>query len=253
MCRHLGYIGKKERLDNIFLNKNHSLIDMAFRPKEMKNAKLNADGFGIGWNANNAFYLYKNIFPIWNDSNLLSIAKNLSSNLVLANVRSATVPHDLSYNNTHPFKHENILFSHNGYIKNFNTSYKEKMIKSLDSEFISKIKGDTDSEYLFYLFVQIYNKEKNILEAIHKTIKFLKDNCDQAMLNFLIAFKDHKSINLYATKLSINLISPSLYYLIDDEKNIYVSSEKLDDSNWQTVKDSSLLECNNNNFKIRSL
>ena len=27
--------------------KNHSLIDMAFQPKEMENAKLNADGFGI--------------------------------------------------------------------------------------------------------------------------------------------------------------------------------------------------------------
>ena len=48
---------------------------------KLENAKLNADGFGIGWYANNNFYLYKSILPIWNDSNLLPVAKNLSSNL----------------------------------------------------------------------------------------------------------------------------------------------------------------------------
>ena len=53
MCRHIGYIGKERLLSDIFLNKSHSIIDMAFRPKEMENAKLNADGFGIGWNTNN--------------------------------------------------------------------------------------------------------------------------------------------------------------------------------------------------------
>ena len=48
MCRHIGYIGKERLLSDIFLNKSHSLIDMAFKPREMENAKLNADGFGIG-------------------------------------------------------------------------------------------------------------------------------------------------------------------------------------------------------------
>ncbi len=253
MCRHIGYIGKERLLSDIFLNKSHSIIDMAFRPREMQNAKLNADGFGIGWNANNFFYLYKSIFPIWNDTNLLSVTKNISSNLAIANVRSATLPNDLSYNNTHPFNNKNFLFSHNGYIKNFNTSCKKNIINFLDSEFISKIKGDTDSEYIFYLLLQIYSNEKDISEAIDKTIKFLKNNCDQAMLNFLIAHKNHNSISLYATKFSINLNSPSLYYLIDDEKNIYVSSEKLDDSSWKTVKDFSLLEYKNNNLNITSL
>ena len=103
------------------------------------------------------------------------------------------------------------------------------------------------------MLLQIYSNEKNISEAIDKTIKFLKNNCDQAMLNFLIAHKNHNTISLYATKFSINLNSPSLYYLIDDEKNIYVSSEKLDDSSWKTVKDFSLLEYKNNNLNITSL
>ena len=36
MCRHVGYIGK-EFISNIIREK-HSIIDMAFQPKEMENA-----------------------------------------------------------------------------------------------------------------------------------------------------------------------------------------------------------------------
>ena len=253
MCRHIGYIGNLKLLQSILLEKSHSLIDMAFRPNEMKNAKLNADGFGIGWEANNNFYLYKNILPIWNDVNLLSIAKNLSSSLVVANVRSATLPDDISYGNTHPFKHENFLFSHNGYIKNFNTSCKKKIIEAMGSEYISKIKGDTDSEYIFFLFTQFLNHEQNTAKAIHKTINFIKNICEEAMLNFLVASTDQENTNLYATRFSVNINSPTLYYLIDFEKNIYISSEKLDNKNWIAVKDSSFIKCNNKNLEITSL
>ena len=37
---------------------------MAFQPKEMENAKLNADGFGIGWSNNenrNKFFFIRTI------------------------------------------------------------------------------------------------------------------------------------------------------------------------------------------------
>ena len=80
MCRHIGYIGNRELINKIILEKKHSLIDMAFQPKEMENAKLNADGFGIGWSSyenRNKFFLYKNYMPIWNDQNLVSLQKIL--------------------------------------------------------------------------------------------------------------------------------------------------------------------------------
>ena len=70
MCRHIGYIGKKKDLYSILLKHDHSLIDLAYKPKLMKEATLNADGFGLAWLSKQNFMLYKNYLPIWNDLNL---------------------------------------------------------------------------------------------------------------------------------------------------------------------------------------
>ena len=59
MCRHIGYIGINKSLDDILLNHNHSLIELSYKPKEMHEAILNADGFGIGWKNKKEFYIYK--------------------------------------------------------------------------------------------------------------------------------------------------------------------------------------------------
>ena len=48
MCRHIGYIGKKRSLFN-FIETKHSLIELAYKPKLMNEATLNADGFGLAW------------------------------------------------------------------------------------------------------------------------------------------------------------------------------------------------------------
>ena len=64
----------------------HSLIELAYKPKLMNEATLNADGFGLAWKNKESFKLYKNYLPIWNDLNLDSLSKSISSNLVIGNV-----------------------------------------------------------------------------------------------------------------------------------------------------------------------
>ena len=162
MCRHIGYIGNKAKIKDVLIDKEHSLIDMAFKPKEMKNAKLNADGFGIGWHKYKDFYSYRNCLPIWNDINFFSITENIESNLIIGNVRSATLPDDISYHNTHPFKWKNFLFSHNGYIKDFEKSVKKEIIKLLDYSYLSAISGNTDSEYIFFLLFKYIIRKKTL-------------------------------------------------------------------------------------------
>ena len=77
MCRHIGYIGKKKNLYSILLKHDHSLLELAYKPKEMENAKLNADGFGIGWRKNLNFQLYK-VRSQYGILNLISISKSIS-------------------------------------------------------------------------------------------------------------------------------------------------------------------------------
>ena len=253
MCRHIGYIGNKEFISNIILEKKHSLIDMAFQPKEMDNAKLNADGFGIGWSSyenKNKFFLYKNTIPIWNDHNLENFTRSVKTSLMIGNVRSATLLENTGYQNTHPFCYENLMFSHNGYIENFEQITKSKLLSLIGNKLLSKVKGNTDSELIFFLIITIYKRKKNLLNSIKESLKILSDISQAAMLNFIIAEYKSKELKLYATKTAHKLNAPSLYYQTNKNKNIFISSEKLDKNKWVSVKNNSLIECSKNKFKI---
>ena len=74
---------------------------------------------------------------------------------------------------THPFVFDNLLFSHNGYIENFETSIRSNLLGLLDKKLLSKIKGSTDSELIFLIIINIYKKEKSLLNAIKEAIKIL--------------------------------------------------------------------------------
>ena len=254
MCRHIGYIGKKKSLYSILLEHDHSLIKLAYKPKEMNEAILNADGFGIGWLKNNCLGVYKNDLPIWNDLNLNYITKSISSELVVGNVRSATISENLGFTNTHPFQFDNLLFSHNGFISKFTDDTRHALKRFLDASYINKIKGRTDSELIFYLIIQYLKNTNDLKESIKKSIDVIKENSESSMLNFLVATHDKKgNKKLYATKVGINIKPPSLYYNLEKDNNYIISSEKLNNNNWKTIKNNNLIEIVNNSFKIQSL
>ena len=225
MCRHIGYIGIKKNLYSILLNHKHSLIELAYKPKLMNEATLNADGFGLAWKNKKSFKLYKNFLPIWNDLNLDSLSKSISSNLVIGNVRSATISENQGYFNTHPFSHKNFCFSHNGFIKNFNEITRKRILKHLKPNYINLIKGRTDSELIFILFMQIIENNNKVEKSIKNTIQIIKDNSDACMLNFLIATFDKNGKNtLFATKFSAGLKAPSLFYSKNEDAYTIISS-----------------------------
>jgi glutamine amidotransferase len=254
MCRHIGYIGRKKDLYSILLKHKHSLIELAYKPKLMNEAILNADGFGIAWKNKENFKLYKNYLPIWNDLNLDSLSKSISSNLVIGNVRSATISENQGYFNTHPFNFKNFCFSHNGFIKNFNNTTRKKIFKYLKPKYINLIKGHTDSELIFILLIQIIENEKKIGKSIKSTIQIIKENCDACMLNFLIATFDKNGKNtLYATKFSADLKTPSLFYSKHKNEYTIISSEKLNDDKWYCIKNNSLIKVSGNKIEIEKI
>ena len=254
MCRHIGYIGRRKDLYSILLKQKHSLIELAYKPKLMNDATLNADGFGLAWKNKESFKLYKNYLPIWNDLNLDSLSKSISSNLVIGNVRSATISKNQGYFNTHPFNLKNFCFSHNGFIKNFNNLTRKKIFKYLKPKYINLVKGQTDSELIFVLLMQIMDNEKKIEKSIKNTIQIIKENCDACMLNFLIATFDKNGKNtLYATKFSAGLITPSLFYSKNNNEYTMISSEKLNNDKWYSIKNNSLIKASGNKVEIEKI
>ena len=97
MCRHASYLGPLISLEKFLLQPSHSLVEQSYLPDETLTAKVNADGFGIGWyNGDGTARLHINPVSMGSDPNIVQLAPVLQSKLWLGNVRSATVAGSIS-------------------------------------------------------------------------------------------------------------------------------------------------------------
>ena len=117
----LAYVGAPRSLAELLVEPAHSLEVQSYAPKEMEEALLNADGFGVAWYTagREEPARYRTILPMWADQNVRDFAGHVRSGHVLAAVRSATpgIGHGLA--NTQPFVHGPLTFLHNGFIRDF--------------------------------------------------------------------------------------------------------------------------------------
>lgn len=240
MCRLAIYIGPKLPLDALLLKPEYGLLEQSWGPKEMNEGKLNADGYGFAWfNNGNQPASYRNPMPIWTDGNLESLARTLTADQWFANVRSATVGLDISHANTQPFTNDNLIFMHNGYIKDFKIKHRAILRALIDNNHDKIIGGTTDSEYIFALFCQAISKHPGIdIPDIFRIVfdqirEVVKDSW--ALLNVVIG--DGKKV--FASRHAINSDCPSLYYNIKDELypggQLIVSEPFNKTSAWQEV------------------
>lgn len=238
MCRIAAYLGPEIPLKHFLSEPAHSLMVQSWAPREMKEAKLNADGFGFGWFAIDGHpATYTNPMPIWTDPNLAALGRELTTDLWLAYVRSATRRTDVSHANTQPFVSDDLIFTHNGYIDQFGETLRHHIRHALTTECEKTIHGNTDSEYLFALLRQQLMHNDDLEVALPELFKLLAKWAGQVrlLLNIVIATKD----TIIATRHAINGSSPSLYYSVSDPLfpgAKLVASEPLTDRvNWVEV------------------
>jgi len=246
MCRLAAYIGPTLPLKQFLVDPPHSLVHQSWAPKELHYAKLNADGFGFGWyGLDQAPAIYTNPAPIWNDLNLDYLAKSIESDLWLANVRSATQGSPVNQSNTQPFHDAELIFLHNGYIRDFRTLFRSLFEAELEPEFSASIRGNTDSEYLFALLRQILADDTDL--PLDVALGALFEQLDEwigdqdALLNIVVT----EGQRLYASRHAINHDCPSLYYTTDDDAfpdAQIVASEPITHADfWQPVPEHHIL------------
>ncbi|HSG07890.1 MAG TPA: class II glutamine amidotransferase [Longimicrobiales bacterium] len=154
MCRFTLYLGPAVRLSTLLTEPEHSLILQSFRATE-RAEPLNGDGFGIGWYAPRLHgepALFHQITPAWSNQNLKSIAKVVASPCVMAHVRAASPGSDVNLANCHPFGYGGYLLMHNGNIGAFR-AVRRKLLEGLTDEAFNVVRGSTDTEHLFAVFV----------------------------------------------------------------------------------------------------
>lgn len=249
MCRLLGYIGSSIPLDYILSKPEHSLIVQSYQPREMKSGVVNADGFGIGWyhpeKETNPF-IYKNVIPIWNDVNLPSLGRYVESGCILGYIRSATAGQAVDVSNCQPFESNKLLFIHNGRIENFKQALMRPICDRLSDAAYKSIKGSTDSEHFFALFLDehLKNPDGTLEQALQKALlnldELAKSHQVSASANIIIS--DGK--RLIAARFASGIECPSLYWTRDDltyPESVIIASEPIFKGDWHCFSEQSIL------------
>ncbi len=246
MCRMAAYLGPPIPLQAFLTDPPHSLVEQAWAPRELRYAKLNADGYGFGWYADDESpAAYVSPLPIWSDLNLPHLARALEADLWLAGVRSATPGNPVNHVNTQPFCDEEILFLHNGYVQDFALALRPTVQRQLSAPIGADVRGNTDSEYLFALLRQLLAEDPDLSveSALTELCMRLTEWLDNrtALLNFIVT----EGSRLYAIRHAVNHDCPSLYYTTDDDAfpgGQLVASEPLTETGlWQPVPENHIL------------
>jgi ergothioneine biosynthesis protein EgtC len=249
MCRLLGYLGSPVFLDHLLYKPEHSLIVQSYQPREMISGVVNADGFGVGWydpEKDTEPFTYKNTLPIWNDINLPNLSRYVESKCVVAYVRSATQGQALDFANCQPFNYKNLLFIHNGAIKNFQKTLYRKIRSILTPEYYELINGNTDSEHIFALLLSQWqdNQHLTLESALRKTLLTLLDLAQRHEVEVSANVIISDGHRLIASRFASSSPPPSLYWLRDDPifpKSVIIASEPLFASNWTPLPENSII------------
>jgi len=237
MCRLVAYLGPPLRLDRLLLEPEHSLLRQTWMPQEMREAVLNADGYGLGWyTEEDEPATYRCTLPMWADDNLHGLAVTLHSRIWLANARSATPGQGNGTANTQPFVHDGWMYLHNGYLQDFNPTLRAEFHRRLPAEALATLGGTTDSEYLFAL-IRHHLHAGDGRAAIRAAWAALAQMTSghRALLNVVLYDRQR----LIACRHALHGECPSLYYRLGVNgaaEAALVASERLDDDPaWREV------------------
>lgn len=272
MCRFTLYLGPSIRLSTLLIEPAHSLIHQSFRAAE-REEPLNGDGFGLGWYAprlSTAPAVFHSVSPAWNNRNLRSIARVVASPCVLAHVRAATEGSEVHESNCHPFNFGRHLLMHNGSIGAFQR-VRRRLAADLSDEAYSVVRGSTDTEHLFAVFVDELLKHGDPLDdafdspdgaarlagqlaaTLARVLAVVKavDRSAPSFLNVAVSDGVHAAVSRFTSHASL---SPESLYTLrdglypttsqefgerrseDEGEAVVVSSERLTaDSAWRAV------------------
>lgn len=159
MCRALLYLGEPVLLDHLLFQPDSALVRQSYMPKMLN--MVNLAGFGLrAWDPGShepakPFFYGSPSLPVF-DRNLKSLAEKVRASCVLAHVRGVgwSDSVEISLQNVHPFQFPGLpwALAHNGELAGFE-GMKPLLAPRLKPAIRSAIRGTTDSEWIYALFV----------------------------------------------------------------------------------------------------
>ncbi|MGA9858936.1 MAG: class II glutamine amidotransferase [Solirubrobacteraceae bacterium] len=214
MCRWLAYSGGPILLEKVLYGGTNSLVDQSLHSR-LGAEPTNGDGFGVGWYGDpDTPGVFRSTEPAWNDSNLRELAGHISSELFFTHIRAA-IGSSVQQTNCHPFRHDNWLFMHNGYINEF-AAIKRDLVLAIDPSLFPEIQGQADTEVLFHLALTFGLKD-DPLAAVEQAIGLVEAVAERHGVPHpfqgTVATTDGE--NVWAVRYSSERNSRSLFYTTD--------------------------------------
>lgn len=270
MCRLLAYLGQPVLMEKFLYEPVNSMIKQSFEAKEIEEP-LNGDGFGVGWYHQQITpqpAVFVSIYPAWNNRNLRYLASLVQSDCLVAHVRAASVG-DVSESNCHPFHYKKYLMAHNGGVEEFD-KIKRSLKDKLSDERYLWLKGQTDSEHLFALFLEYLSTRKadftadDVADSFEEMIVTLKQMMqdkgivEPAYLNMvfidgerMVGLRyttgvDVKPLTLYYSEGSKYICEDGVCYMVPSagsDKSVMIVSEKLTDiaQDWKLIPENHMV------------
>lgn len=241
---------KKEKIMNFLSQSTHKVKNTPGVDNSYENSR-HLDGFGFSWISGKQWKTYKSPVLHVNDAHFeKQVPSIVKSHIIIGHIRNK-IYGNASKENTHPFFFKNQVFFHNGFVKDF-MKHKSAIMGKINKKYHSHIKGETDSECLFYLFLTIKDMvyspsmvdqsmvEQSMVDVSKLFFQTLKDMKLTCLVNIVFADEKYVVISRYSilqkpTNKDSNL---SLYY--DNTDGIVISSEPITD-NYKLFPENSIL------------
>jgi predicted glutamine amidotransferase len=144
MARLVGFIGNRPDL-------GARVIELEGRALDVRSKPGVTPGWGVGFYQGGEILLKRRPIDDRTEIRLADMTKDIRADALVAHVRLATVGAPRT-ENTHPFRYRQWLFAHTGTLSGFST-LRGRLAESLPQFLLRDVRGETDSELLFHLFL----------------------------------------------------------------------------------------------------
>jgi len=187
MCRHLAYLGPPATLRSVLIEPAHGLYTQAWAPRRQRHGTVNADGFGVGWYADDdpVPARYRQTGPIWGDESFADVARVTRAGAMLAAVRDATAGTDPGLAAVAPYAAGSWLFSHNGAIGGWPESV-AGLAATLDTGLLLGLVARVDSALAWALVLDRLRRGLAPADALADTVGVFEAAGVTGRFNFLL-------------------------------------------------------------------
>jgi predicted glutamine amidotransferase len=158
MARLFGLIGNRADLAGRVLASEKDALTVRSR------GAAQPQGWGIGFYQGGEVLMRRRPIDDHPEIDVAKVAADVRADLLIGQVRTATVG-ALRTENTHPFRYRQWLYAQTGTLPSFD-AIRERLVTSVPEFLRSSIRGETDAEILFYVFLSFLHDAGRLNEAV---------------------------------------------------------------------------------------